>query len=319
MANLSISKIDEKTFQTIDQAADLLLMSNTLFISSGAGLGVSSGLGTFRGINAGVWPPLINHPHLDFTDMSNPSWFNAPQGNRPQQETANFAYAFWSYRYNAYTSAEPHRGYQIALQWSTLPQIKSSFSFTSNIDGQWIKAGWPEDRLHECHGSIHLMQCSRPCSTDVWPTGDALKLNVDPITHCAIDPLPLCARCQSLARPNVLMFNDWNFVEKRHQKHRNYYNSFVKSLKKAETKLFILELGAGTAVPTVRIQSEHMFSEYISSASFVRINPSAEDVSIPNQCPNDSKGKALEIQLDALTALILIDERVKYKQIQSNE
>ncbi|CAF1665901.1 unnamed protein product, partial [Didymodactylos carnosus] len=65
-------KISVETEQIIDKAAELILSCDAILFTSGAGMGVGSGLGTFRGIAAGVWPPLQQHPELDFTDMSNP-------------------------------------------------------------------------------------------------------------------------------------------------------------------------------------------------------------------------------------------------------
>lgn len=40
--------------------------------------------------------------------------------------------------------------------------------FTSNIDGQFQKAGFDEAFIHECHGSIHYMQCLLPCCNAIW-------------------------------------------------------------------------------------------------------------------------------------------------------
>ncbi|WP_407945852.1 Sir2 family NAD-dependent protein deacetylase [Paraburkholderia metrosideri] len=40
--------------------------------------------------------------------------------------------------------------------------------FTSNVDGQFQKAGFFESRVHECHGSIHTLQCTEACSADTW-------------------------------------------------------------------------------------------------------------------------------------------------------
>jgi NAD-dependent SIR2 family protein deacetylase len=276
-------------------------------------MGVSSGLGTFRGIAAGVWPPLLKHPELDFTDMSNPAWFRKAQGNSDKHDTANFGYAFWAYRYNAYTSSAPHHGYEIAKQWSQLKNVKYSFSFTSNIDGHWIKSGWDESSVIECHGSVHYMQCIDTCQKKIWDTNDALKLNVDPKTDCAIDHLPQCPYCKKLARPNVLMFGDWGFLDNRLEQQTSHHEKFKSNIAKAKAKLLIIELGAGTAVPTVRRESERTFIDSKWTADFIRINPSAEHSIIDAHYKNQSKGQTIEITLDALTALTLIDKAIKQK------
>jgi NAD-dependent SIR2 family protein deacetylase len=297
----------------IDKAAELILNCKAILFTSGAGMGVSSGLGTFRGIAAGVWPPLLKHPGLDFTDMSNPQWFEKLQGNSDQHNTANFGYAFWAYRYNAYTSAAPHHGYEIAKRWSEFNHINYSFSFTSNIDGHWIISGWNESSVLECHGSVHYMQCVDQCRQQIWDTNNALKLNVDPKTDCAIDNLPQCPYCKKLARPNVLMFGDWGFIDNRLDQQRAHYEQFKSNIVKAKAKLLIIELGAGTAVPTVRRESEQMFSAPKWTADLIRINPLVEHSIVSPHYKNNSKGQAIEIALDALTALTLIDEAIKKK------
>jgi NAD-dependent SIR2 family protein deacetylase len=295
----------------INKAAELILNCEAILFTSGAGMGVSSGLGTFRGIAAGVWPPLLKHPELDFTDMSNPQWFRKPQGNSDKHNTANFGYAFWSYRYTAYTSADPHIGYEIAKLWSELKHVKYSFSFTSNIDGHWIKSGWSPSSVLECHGSVNYMQCVQNCKNRIWDTNNALKLNVDPETDCAIDSLPKCPDCNQLARPNVLMFGDGGFIDNRLDEQTSHYQKFKSNLADRKSKLLIIELGAGTAVPTVRWESEAMFVDPRWSADFIRINPSTDHSQISSHHKNQTKGQTIEISLDALTALTLIDEAVK--------
>lgn len=306
-------KINDETRLLIKKSADLLLNCEAILFTSGAGMGVSSGLGTFRGIAAGVWPPLLKHPELDFTDMSNPQWFEKPQGNSDEHNTANFGYAFWAYRYNAYTSAVPHVGYDIAKRWSKLDHVKFSFSFTSNIDGHWIKSGWDEEAIEECHGSVHYMQCVNRCREDIWDTDDALKLKVDSNTDCAIDPLPQCPYCQGLARPNVLMFGDYSYISKRLEKQQSNFELFKSNIAAKKSKLLIIELGAGTAVPTVRFQSESMFADSRWTADFIRINPSNEHSIISSTSKKRGKGQTIEITLDALTALKLIDQAVQRK------
>ena len=313
-ADLKLNETNNQIQQTVEQAANLLSECDALLFTSGAGMGVGSGLGTFRGIAAGVWPPLLEHPDLDFTDMSNPSWFRRPQGNSPKHDTANFGYAFWAYRYEAYTSAAPHLGYTIAKQWSELPHIKSAFSFTSNIDGHWMKSGWDTSKVIECHGSIDYLQCVKNCSGRIWPTNGALKLQVDPKTNCVIDPLPSCPDCGALARPNVLMFGDGGYFGQRRSEQYAHYDRFHAELKASKAKLLIIELGAGKAVPTVRHESEQAFTDSRWTAHFIRINPQAEDAVIPNNLKKNASGKALELPLDALTALTRIDEALEQKR-----
>lgn len=300
--------MDESIKEKLNKAAKLVKNADAIIFMSGAGLGVGSGLGTFRGVAAGVWPPLTKHPELDFTDMSNPKWFHKPQGNSALHTTANFGYAFWAYRFESYTSAKPHQGYSIANKWASMKNIKSAFSFTSNIDGHWIASGWDENQVFECHGSIHYMQCRDNCSSKIWPTDGALKLTVDPETDCVIDPLPTCPDCEKLARPNVLMFSDWECCHCRMTQQRLNYTDFLDDLRNTETKLLIIELGAGQAVPTVRIQSEDIFSDVDWKTDFIRINPSIEDAKIPDKCRSPHGGEMVEIALDALTALTEIDQ-----------
>ncbi|WP_332460139.1 Sir2 family NAD-dependent protein deacetylase, partial [Caballeronia calidae] len=42
-------------------------------------------------------------------------------------------------------------------------------AYTSNVDGHFQAAGFPADRVVECHGSIHTVQCAQPCSGALWP------------------------------------------------------------------------------------------------------------------------------------------------------
>jgi NAD-dependent SIR2 family protein deacetylase len=83
--------------------------------------------------------------------------------------------------------------------------------FTSNVDGQFQRAGF--DGVVEAHGSIHDLQCLRPCSDDVWPAA-GVEVEVDEDTMRAVPPLPRCRHCGGLARPNILMFMDWTWMGK---------------------------------------------------------------------------------------------------------
>ena len=89
----------------------------------------------------------------------------------------------------------------------------------------------------------------------------------------AID-IPLCSKCGDIARPNILMFADWNWNSKRTLNQETKYNKWKKQNK--SKKLLVIELGAGTAIPTVRIESENIAKYY--NGKLIRINPREFDV-----------------------------------------
>jgi NAD-dependent SIR2 family protein deacetylase len=311
MSSKNSIKLSAETKQIIDKIAELILECDSILFTSGAGMGVSSGLGTFRGIGADVWPPLLEEPKMDYMDICDPSWFRKEEGNSIAHNTANFGYAFWVYGYNSFTKAIPHQGYFIAKQWSQLNHMKFSFNFTSNVDGHWRKSGWDELSIIECHGSIDYMQCINKCCEQVWPTNDLLKLNIDSKTNCVIDPLPRCPYCNQLSRPNVVMFDDWYYLGTRYNEQMKYYEEFKSNIIETKSKLLIIELGAGTTIPSVRIASETMFNDKRWIAHLVRINSFTEHSIINESYKNKSEKLTFELSMDALTALTLIDEAVK--------
>ncbi len=108
---------------------------------------------------------------------------------------------------------KPHRGFDILQRWAeTLDSV--SFVFTSNVDGQFQQAGFERDRVIECHGSISHLQCTEPCSNEIW-SADDLDVEVDMESFRAVSELPACPHCGALARPNVLMFGDWHWIPGR--------------------------------------------------------------------------------------------------------
>ena len=85
----------------------------------------------------------------------------------------------------------------------------------------------------------------------------------------AVSPLPVCPACGALARPNVLMFNDWNWLPHRMSDQERRFASWLETVGGAG--LVIIEMGAGSAVPTVRMTSERVANRL--GATLVRINP----------------------------------------------
>lgn len=236
-------------------------LADALLVTAGAGMGVDSGLPDFRGTE-GFWRayPAIARLGLSFAQMANPSWF---------ETEPSLAWAFYGHRLNLYRDAVPHAGFRQLLEIGATKRF-GCFVFTSNVDGQFQKAGFAPDRIVECHGSIHHFQCTGPCTEAIWDAGPE-RMQVEAATFRALGPLPKCPRCGAMARPNILMFGDGAWIGDRTLRQREALDDWLGGLLEGSARLAVIELGAGTAIPTVRHASEQ--AAWKASGTLVRINP----------------------------------------------
>lgn len=245
----------------IQAAREAFTHADALLITAGAGMGVDSGLPDFRGPQ-GFWGayPAIAQLGLSFEEIANPSWF---------RQDPSLAWAFYGHRLNLYRATAPHSGFAQLLKVGR-SKPHGYFVFTSNVDGHFQKAGFDPDRIVECHGSIHHFQCTAPCLDTIWEAPTA-PMNLDERTFRAIVPLPQCEHCSAVARPNVLMFGDWNWISHRTDAQHGRFDGWLTKLERSEASLVVIELGAGTALPTIRYTSERVANRLCGR--LIRINP----------------------------------------------
>ena len=245
--------------ELIRRAADAVGQADALLFCAGAGMGVDSGLPDFRG-DQGFWkayPPIAKLGH-SFIDMANPAWF----GRDPA-----LAWGFYGHRLNLYRETAPHAGFGLMLKWAARAP-RGAFVFTSNVDGQFQKAGFDSELVEECHGSIHHLQCASPCHPAIWPA-EGVEVAVAMETLRAASPLPLCPRCGGLARPNILMFGDFGWLGARAEAQSERLSAWLRGLRGG--RITVVECGAGGGVPTVRMTSESLVR--LHGATLIRINP----------------------------------------------
>jgi NAD-dependent SIR2 family protein deacetylase len=269
--------------ELLRQAAIEIAAADALLIGAGAGMGVDSGLPDFRGTK-GFWKayPLYGQTHLDFASMANPRWFAVDP---------TFAWGFYGHRLTLYRTTDPHDGFRLLLSWSArMPH--GAFVYTSNVDGQFQRAGFGEERVYEVHGSIHHLQCTAECGTGLFPA-DPFEVAVDEETLRARPPLPTCPECEALARPNVLMFGDWAWDPYRSTVQQTALDEWLDEL--AGARLAVVECGAGTAIPTVRNFCQRAAAT--RGSRLIRINPREPEV---------SEGH-IGLAMGALEALVSID------------
>jgi NAD-dependent SIR2 family protein deacetylase len=270
----------------IDRASAAIAAADALLISAGAGMGVDSGLPDFRG-DDGFWrayPPL-RELGLSFVDMANPRWFRSDP---------ELAWGFYGHRLALYRKTRPHEGFRVLARLAA-EKRSGAFVFTSNVDGAFQRAGFLAERVVECHGAIDFCQCTRGCGAQIFGSPEAP--DVDEATFRARAPLPSCPRCSGLARPNILLFGDFEWDGARTEAQESRFEAWLADLRRERASLAVIEIGAGTAIPTVRMLGERLVVRM--GATLIRINLREADV------PADQIG----ISSGAEAALLAIERR----------
>jgi len=249
-------------------AADAIRQAGALVVTAGAGMGVDSGLPDFRG-DEGFWKayPPYRRLGLSFADAANPEHFEGDPA---------FGWGFYGHRLGLYRATVPHRGFSILRRWGERYRLPT-FVVTSNVDGQFQKAGFADDHVVEVHGSIHHLQCTTPCTGDIWENRE--EVPVDEVSMRA-RRVPRCPRCGAVARPNILMFGDYAWIPARTHAQKSRLDAWLAEQAGADRRLLVLEMGAGTAIPTIRWTSEGLGGR--EGARVVRINPREAQIEPPH-------------------------------------
>ncbi len=240
-----------------------------LLITAGAAMGIDSGLPDFRG-PGGFWSvyPALGRAQIAFESIANPAAF---------ERDPRLAWGFYGHRLNLYRQTEPHAGFRTLLDIAAA-KPQGAWVFTSNVDGQFQKAGFAADRVCEIHGSIHHLQCTADCRQAVWPATD-FQPEIDSEAYRLRGDLPRCPHCGALARPNILMFGDWGWQDRRTALQFQRLQHWLAGLERP----VCIEIGAGTHVPTVRHFSE------THGGRLIRINPDEPEI------PNPARGIGLPL------------------------
>ncbi|MGO9596529.1 MAG: SIR2 family NAD-dependent protein deacylase [Isosphaeraceae bacterium] len=276
----------ESLDQRLDQAAEAIRTADAILIGAGAGMGVDSGLPDFRG-RQGFWNayPPYQKLGLDFVSLANPRWFTSDP---------ELAWGFYGHRMMLYRETKPHGGFGILRRWISR-KTHGGFVYTSNVDGHFQLAGFSPEQIYEVHGAIGAMQCLSSCGAGIFPA-HAHSVVIDEETMRAVPPLPQCPRCGGLARPNILMFGDWGWDPSHAEIRHAQLKLWLRLISGAE--LVVIECGAGTAVPTVRLTCEDITRHH--GATLIRIN--VREFEVP--------AGQISLPMGAFDALRKLDERL---------
>ena len=211
---------------------------------------------------------------------------------------------FWGY-WAAHVDLVRHRWpetdtyQQLRSLAAKLPE-DDHFVLTSNVDAMFERNGFDHSRIHTPQCDYALMQCTTPCTREVWEWKDqldAIRSATDPDTQrTSIDLIPRCPTCGEEAWINVRV--DRSFIDDHFAPTAEALGAWVNG--HADANTVIVEIGAGYNTPgVIRVPGERL-TEHFPNWKLIRINPDHADV--PTELASDAVGIVLDANV-AIAAL----------------
>lgn len=196
-----------------------------------------------------------------FTDLYASSFYDFP--------TEEERWAYWAKHIDFARFAPP--AMELYRNLFRLVDGKEYFVITTNVNGQFRKAGFASDRLFEVQGDYACLQCACGCHSERYDDKELVQQMLDSIHDSCISSslvphCPVCGGCM-----NVNLRKDSYFVEDAawHLQADRY----TRFLKKAYCgRCVLLELGVGYNTPSIiRFPFEQMASAN-SGMTLIRLN-----------------------------------------------
>ena len=297
MTAISVEKKDKfgRDDDSLTLAADAINKCDVLIITAGAGMSVDGGIPDLVDIDKAF--PELKNLSLGVRDISNAELF---------LEKPRFAWGIFSKRMQDYRQASPHDGYGILLEWCS--RKTEYWIYTSNIDKHFTRAGFLEDRVVECNGSIFEFQCAIPCCDDVWGS-DGIVIEYDENTLMAGDEVPRCRHCDSVARPCTTLASDSRWLGRGARIREQSMEDRLAGIPTVSV-VVILEIGCGVQMLKVRNKSEDMVKRFRARGHhtvFVRLNCRCDHL----RMPNPSQPEDISLCTTALLGLLALDQRIQ--------
>lgn len=187
---------------------------------------------------------------------------------------------------------------ELYMKLLDLVSDKDFFVVTSNCDRQFMRTGFPMERVFEAQGSYDRLMCAKGCSDDVYdikPIIDKLLPLIDPETFMISDEsaIPHCPHCGAGLFAAVR-----NYPEYKDEKQR-YYDWVESTIGK---KLCLIEIGVGFNTPVVIRWPFDRLTYAHENAHLFRINRAYrewEGHEGYSMFPRELEGKASSLPYDA--------------------
>ena len=253
---------DSSYEEQIRQAAGLLEDADAVITGAGAGLSTAAGM------NYGG--KRFTDNFQEFIDRYGPAYmtdmYSAGFYPFPTQEEK---WGYWSK--HAYLNRIEPEALPLYRSVYDLVKDKPHFVLTTNVDHQFWKAGFSDEKIFATQGDYGEIQCEKGCHPKVYDAVDLFRRMNEARTDCQIplDMVPKCPVCGGNMTMHLRC--DQYFVEDEHwNEAAARYGDFLSEY--SGKKVALLELGVGFNTPTIiRFPFEKMVRQE-AGWSLVRLN-----------------------------------------------
>lgn len=248
--------------EQIRKAAERIKNAEAVVIGAGAGLSTAAGL-DYKGRrfteNFGEF--IEKYGSANMTDMYSAGFYPFPS------EEAKWGY--WS-KHVLINLVQPDA---MPLYQSVYDLVKDKLHFvlTTNVDHQFWKAGFADERIFATQGDYGEIQCAKGCHQKVYD-GVGLFLQMDQARQDCEIPSHMVPKCPVCGGNMAMHLRcDQYFVEDAHwNEAAANYEEFLRE--QNEKKVVLLELGVGFNTPAIiRFPFENMAREN-KNWSLIRLN-----------------------------------------------
>lgn len=275
----------EPYVERLNKMKKLIEKSDYIIIGGGAGLSAAAGI-TYSGKRfVDNFGDFLKKYYL--TDMYSATFFPFPT---EEEYWANWARHIFVNLYNMPATI-------LYKELLKLVNNKKYFVITTNVDRQFIKAGFNTSNVFEVQGTYQYFQCAKSCHNVLYDNEKTINKMVESTNDCMIPKhlVPRCPICGGKMAVNV-RYNEY-FVQDNHwHEAYNRYQDFLNASMEGSTTF--LEIGVGFSTPEIiRYQFEQLVCDN-NNATLIRLNKDFPKSSIRDKdrtiCFNEDIFKVLQ-------------------------